>query len=79
MGRTVYDSRPTVPVGASRPLPYPTLQMPRRENSFRNRRWLSHLVLIAPLLVGLSLVYILPFFGVAAWSVTLPAVGLGQY
>ncbi len=40
---------------------------------------LPGIVLIAPLLVGLSLVYILPFFGVAAWSVTLPTVGLGQY
>ena len=37
------------------------------------------IVLIAPLLVGLSLVYLLPFLGVAAWSVTLPTVGLGQY
>ena len=69
MGRAVYDSRSTVPVGASLPLVYPTLQTPRREKSVRNRRWLSYLVLIAPLLVGLSLVYILPFFGVAAWSV----------
>ncbi len=55
------------------------MQTPRRREGLPDRRWLSGLVLIAPLLVGLSLVYILPFFGVAAWSVTLPTVGLGQY
>ena len=40
---------------------------------------MTGIVLIAPLLVGLSLVYLLPFLGVAAWSVTLPTFGLGQY
>ena len=34
---------------------------------------------MAPLLVFLALVYAVPFLGVAAWSVTLPKPGLGQY
>ena len=33
----------------------------------------------APLLAFLLLVYALPFLGIAAWSVTLPTPGLGQY
>jgi putative spermidine/putrescine transport system permease protein len=35
--------------------------------------------LMAPLLVFLALVYAVPFLGVAAWSVTLPEPGFGQY
>jgi putative spermidine/putrescine transport system permease protein len=35
--------------------------------------------LMAPLLAFLALVYAVPFLGVAAWSVTLPKPGLGQY
>ena len=34
---------------------------------------------MAPLLLFLALVYAVPFLGVAAWSVTLPKPGLGQY
>jgi len=34
---------------------------------------------IAPLLVLLTLVYVIPFLGVAQWSVTLPTPGIGQY
>ena len=34
---------------------------------------------IAPLLAFLTLVYVVPFLGVAEWSVTLPKPGLGQY
>lgn len=33
----------------------------------------------APLLVFLLLVYVVPFLGIAAWSVTLPKPGFGQY
>ena len=36
-------------------------------------------LLLAPLLLFLSVVYVAPFLGVASWSVTLPQVGLGQY
>ena len=35
--------------------------------------------LMAPLLCFLALVYVAPFLGVAAWSVTLPKPGLSQY
>nr|WP_246731623.1 ABC transporter permease [Methylocapsa sp. S129] len=34
---------------------------------------------IAPLLAFLALVYVIPFLGVAEWSVTLPKPGIGQY
>src|SRR5580692_8943213 len=34
---------------------------------------------LAPLLAFLTLVYVVPFLGVAEWSVTLPKPGLGQY
>ena len=34
---------------------------------------------IAPLLAFLTLVYVIPFLGVAEWSVTLPKPGIGQY
>ena len=46
--------------------------MPRRAN-------LTALLFTAPLLAVLALVYVLPFLGVASWSVTLPKPGLGQY
>jgi putative spermidine/putrescine transport system permease protein len=36
-------------------------------------------LLILPLMVFLGLAYLAPFLGVAAWSVTLPVPGLGQY
>jgi putative spermidine/putrescine transport system permease protein len=34
---------------------------------------------LAPLLLFLSLAYVMPFLGVAGWSVTLPEPGVGQY
>ena len=34
---------------------------------------------LAPLLLFLLLAYVVPFLGVASWSVTLPEPGLGQY
>jgi putative spermidine/putrescine transport system permease protein len=37
------------------------------------------LLLIAPLPVFLAFAYLVPFLGVARWSVTLPEPGLGQY
>lgn len=37
------------------------------------------LLLIAPLMVLLLLVYVVPFLGVARWSVTMPTPGFGQY
>ena len=40
---------------------------------------LTGVCLLAPLLLFLVLVYAVPFLGVAAWSVTLPKPGLGQY
>lgn len=36
-------------------------------------------LLVAPLLLFLALVYIMPFLGIMLWSVTLPELGLGQY
>lgn len=36
-------------------------------------------VLIGPLVLFLALTYLLPFLGVARWSLTLPEFGLGQY
>ena len=41
-------------------------------------RW-AGVLLVAPLLLFLTIVYVVPFLGVAAWSVTLPKVGLEQY
>jgi putative spermidine/putrescine transport system permease protein len=46
------------------------------------RRGASKLIglcFVAPLLAFLALVYVIPFLGVAEWSVTLPKLGLGQY
>ncbi len=40
---------------------------------------LSFLALVGPLLAFLALVYLIPFLGVAEWSVTLPTPGLEQY
>ena len=40
---------------------------------------LTGVCFMAPLLLFLALVYAVPFLGVAAWSVTLPKPGLGQY
>ena len=40
---------------------------------------LTGVCLMAPLLLFLAFVYAVPFLGVAAWSVTLPKPGLGQY
>ncbi|WP_448952798.1 ABC transporter permease [Labrys neptuniae] len=40
---------------------------------------LSFLVLAGPLLAFLALVYLIPFLGVAEWSITLPEPGLTQY
>ncbi|MEP4199293.1 MAG: ABC transporter permease [Aliishimia sp.] len=36
-------------------------------------------LLLGPMLLFLSLAYIVPFLGVVSWSVTLPELGLGQY
>lgn len=44
----------------------------------RASRWIG-VCFIAPLLAFLTLVYVIPFLGVAEWSVTLPKPGLGQY
>jgi len=41
-------------------------------------KWAA-LLFVAPLLLFLIVVYVVPFVGVAAWSVTLPSPGLGQY
>jgi putative spermidine/putrescine transport system permease protein len=41
-------------------------------------KWIA-LWFVAPLLAFLSAVYVVPFVGVAAWSVTLPKPGVGQY
>ena len=43
------------------------------------RRAVAGLLLAAPLLLLLAIVYVLPFLGIAMWSVTLPTPGLGQY
>ncbi len=45
----------------------------------RRIRLPTALLLTAPLLLALIALYIVPFLGVAAWSVTLPTPGLGQY
>ena len=45
----------------------------------RPRSTFAGALLAAPLLVLLAAVYVLPFLGIALWSVTLPAPGLGQY
>jgi len=37
------------------------------------------LLLIGPLILFLSVTYLMPFFGVVGWSVTLPEPGFGQY
>jgi putative spermidine/putrescine transport system permease protein len=50
----------------------------RTGRSGRASRW-TGFCLIAPLLAFLTLVYIVPFLGIAQWSVTLPKPGLGQY
>jgi putative spermidine/putrescine transport system permease protein len=47
--------------------------MPSRATS------ITGLLLLAPLLALLLLVYVIPFLGVAVWSVTLPQPGFGQY
>jgi putative spermidine/putrescine transport system permease protein len=39
----------------------------------------AHLLFTAPLLALLLFVYIVPFLGVAEWSVALPTPGFGQY
>ena len=44
----------------------------------RTSKWIA-LWFIAPLLAFLALVYVVPFLGVAEWSVTLPKPGVGQY
>ncbi|MFZ2107840.1 MAG: ABC transporter permease [Roseiarcus sp.] len=44
----------------------------------RASKWIA-LWFIAPLLAFLALVYVVPFVGVAEWSVTLPKPGVGQY
>lgn len=36
-------------------------------------------LLIGPLMALLALAYLIPFFGIIQWSVTLPQPGLGQY
>ncbi len=46
--------------------------MPRRAS-------LTALLFTAPLVAFLALVYVIPFLGVASWSVTLPKPGFGQY
>jgi len=41
-------------------------------------KWIG-VCFVAPLLAFLTVVYVVPFLGVAQWSVTLPKPGLGQY
>jgi putative spermidine/putrescine transport system permease protein len=41
-------------------------------------KWIG-VCFVAPLLAFLTIVYVVPFLGVAEWSVTLPKLGLGQY
>jgi putative spermidine/putrescine transport system permease protein len=45
----------------------------------KNAGTLAGILLMAPLVLFLLLVYALPFLGVAKWSVTLPTPGLGQF
>ncbi|MCW6510273.1 ABC transporter permease [Lichenifustis flavocetrariae] len=40
---------------------------------------LTQILFTAPLPVLLLLVYVIPFLGIARWSVTMPTLGLGQY
>jgi putative spermidine/putrescine transport system permease protein len=54
----------------------------RAERTGRTQRGASKLTAIgfvAPLLAFLAAVYVVPFIGVAEWSVTLPKPGVGQY
>ncbi len=44
----------------------------------RASKWIA-LGFIAPLIVFLALVYVMPFVGIAEWSFTLPTPGVGQY
>ena len=39
----------------------------------------SAALLIGPLMAFLALFYVVPFMGIAAWSVTLPSLGFGHY
>ncbi|MEX1235532.1 MAG: ABC transporter permease [Roseovarius sp.] len=41
--------------------------------------YLRPMILLAPLLLFLSLAYVLPFLGVVVWSVTLPEPGMQNY
>ncbi len=41
--------------------------------------YLRPMILLAPLLLFLSLAYVLPFLGVVGWSVTLPEPGMQNY
>lgn len=43
------------------------------------RKLPKSLLLLGPLLLFLSLTYILPFLGIVQWSVTLPEPGTGQF
>jgi putative spermidine/putrescine transport system permease protein len=52
----------------------PKGRAPRR----RATGWIA-LCFLAPLLAFLAAVYVIPFVGVAEWSVTLPKPGVGQY
>jgi putative spermidine/putrescine transport system permease protein len=50
----------------------------RQATPRRASKWIGF-CFIAPLLAFLTLVYVIPFLGVAEWSVTLPKPGIGQY
>jgi putative spermidine/putrescine transport system permease protein len=59
-----------------------------REKGFRTKKFAimrphaarsTGFLFFAPLLALLLFVYVIPFVGVAAWSVTLPTPGFGQY
>ncbi|MEX2297948.1 MAG: ABC transporter permease, partial [Dongiaceae bacterium] len=49
------------------------------ERSRRRRTLIEHALLIGPLPIALLLLYVVPFLGIAAWSVTLPEPGLENY
>lgn len=48
-------------------------------NGLASKQTLRCLLLMAPLPIFLAIAYVLPFFGVVRWSVTLPEPGVSQY
>ena len=54
-------------------------QKPRQMRDFTQSSFFKSAILLGPLLVFITLIYIVPFLGIMHWSVTLPEPGLGQY